>query len=162
MTSLVAQTVPIIRNSLLQLALLQYLPFQNRILQHFRVKLAQAFLYGDESFESLSDYCRQSKPFKSIRVDSLQAEFWELCSILRILAIAIDEPNLERLELEQITEALREFSMSIVDTKAAFMARSEAKDLIQRIIFRLGLIISRRGVVQKHLDDHIKRVDKLE
>ncbi|PKC02527.1 hypothetical protein RhiirA5_425113 [Rhizophagus irregularis] len=141
-------------------SILENLPISNRgrLLRRF---LAFRFLFGlkstfsildviePEIINSLPDLFRDSLTVFKIRDET---NYTDLYNYVLFLDYALDDESQLRNAkdtIEEIVNKLTHLHGRIVDMRAAFMERTKAKDLIQRLYMRLYYVTShRRGKVQ--------------
>ncbi|KAI5846214.1 hypothetical protein BZA05DRAFT_447630 [Tricharina praecox] len=132
---------------------LNILPLYSQTLHLFRRRLACAFLYEDASYlireyltlvdlDKMATLLGESQ-FKITR----KTEYVELNSLIRILEIAVDSGATSGTPIEQdkgvdrLVELLRAMFTRIIDTNARDLARTVAKDAIERFQFRLNFAV---------------------
>ncbi|KAF8241511.1 hypothetical protein K440DRAFT_665290 [Wilcoxina mikolae CBS 423.85] len=148
----------------LRIRVLRVLPISSPRWHVFRRRLACAFLFEDGfylsksqerlvHFDKLTDLLRQHQ--YKIHKDT---DYAALQSLISILDIAIDNGATTGTDIEkdkgvdQLIDALRVMFSRIVDTNAQNLARTEAKDTIERLQFRLTFSVRSRQKMALDLD----------
>ncbi|KAF8537311.1 hypothetical protein BDD12DRAFT_931768 [Trichophaea hybrida] len=148
----------------LRVRVLRVLPISSPRWHVFRRRLACAFLFEDGlylsksqeqlvHFDKLTDLLRQHQ--YKIHKDT---DYAALQSLISILDIAIDNGATTGTSMEkdkgvdQLIDALRSMFSRIVDTNAQNLARTEAKDTIERLQFRLTFSVRSRQKMALDLD----------
>ncbi|BFZ60468.1 hypothetical protein YB2330_001504 [Saitoella coloradoensis] len=149
-------------HSLFQLRVLRLLParsYAERTLRK-RIALRMFLAQADEETEKVMirsvsaclSHIRSSRPFHPLNSET---DYIELGLRLQILDIAIESPEEAEIPAARIlAEHLKLMHGRIIDSRAAFISRSEAKDVLQRIFLRLAYMVGKpvRGVRQATLD----------
>ena len=133
--------------------ILDILPLYSRQLHLFRRRLACAFLFEDAAYltreySTLVDLGKISNllgesQFKITR----NTDYAELNSLIRILDIAVDSgatsgtPGEQDKAVDHLVELLRTMFTRIIDTNARDLARTVAKDAIDRLHLRLTFAV---------------------
>ncbi|RIA91827.1 hypothetical protein C1645_103700 [Glomus cerebriforme] len=149
-----------------KVAIVENLPISNRgrLLKRF---FAFRFLFDSESqqmsihdvtepkiLKSLLDHFRDSLTIFKIKDET---NYTDLYNYVLLIDYALDDELLLRKAedtIEEIIKMLKNLHGKIVDMRAAFMERTKAKDLIQRLYMRLYYISShKRGNSQKSIDE---------
>ncbi|CAZ86635.1 unnamed protein product [Tuber melanosporum] len=123
----------------------------------FRRRLALAYLFQDPTYLSkdypdlvrLQRFARLLKTSPTFEVNN-DTDYDELRATICILDIAIDdgptsgEPNMNDLEVDVLVENFRNMFSKIRDTNAQNLSRTESKDVIERLMFRLRFGVRKR------------------
>lgn len=123
----------------------------------FRRRLALAYLFQDPTYLSkdypdlvrLQRFARLLKSSPTFEISS-DTDYDELRATICILDIAIDdgptsgEPNTNDLEVDALVETFRNMFSRIRDTNAQNLSRTESKDVIERLMFRLRFGVRKR------------------
>jgi hypothetical protein len=130
---------------------LAVLPVSSPRLHLFRRRLACAFLFEDNSYmtREYTDLVQLSRFSKLLMEDRFKirresTNYAELQTLISILDVAIDngattEQTIAEKdsEVDGLVEQLRSIFSRIIDTNARDLTRSEAKDMLDRLIMRL-------------------------
>jgi hypothetical protein len=124
--------------------LLHCLPIQPLPAAIFRQSLAKAFLDVDPTatLSSLLSCLKSNSPFTKIKRDLSNEDSRAIKHAIEILDIAISKPPREQRDItEKIKLLLQDMHRRIIDGGAAFMVRTETKEVIHRVILRLDEIV---------------------
>ncbi|PWW78450.1 hypothetical protein C7212DRAFT_351216 [Tuber magnatum] len=123
----------------------------------FRRRLALAYLFQDPTYlrkdypdlVRLQRFARLIKSSPTFEINN-DTDYDELRATICILDIAIDdgptsgEPNTNDLEVDALVENFRNMFSKIRDTNAQNLSRTESKDVIERLMFRLRFGVRKR------------------
>jgi hypothetical protein len=124
----------------LQHQLLQRLPIMPAFIAEFRQSLAKQFLgiKPNAPLTALCDYLCYSYPFTEIKRDMANQHSRAIKYAILIFDIAISRPPKKDKDIaKHIVRELRSMHNRIVDGKAAFLVRTEAKEVIHRVYMRI-------------------------
>lgn len=124
----------------LQHQLLLRLPIMPAFIAQFRQSLAKQFLGLDPKapLTALIDYLCDSYPFTEIKRDMPDRHARAVKYAILIFDIAISRPPKEEKDIaKHIVIQLKSMHNRIIDGKAAFMVRTEAKEVLQRVYMRI-------------------------
>ena len=144
----------VITDSALQYDLLDRLPIHPPVVASFRQSLAKEFLGipSTGNLEVFLSYLRTSHPFTKIQRDMTNENTIQIKNAILIFDIAIASPNREhRPVVEDIIRELTNMHRRIVDRRAAFLARTETKMVIQRTWLRLDHALN--GSKRNHMEN---------
>lgn len=130
--------------------LLNALPACSSRTHLFRRRLALGFLFQDPAYLTreyadlvhLHRFVKLLKQNPSFEITK-ESDYNELQALICIMDVAIDDgatsgnPNINDYEVDMLVEDLRTIFSTIQDTNAQNLARTEAKDTIERLLFRL-------------------------
>ncbi|ODQ53559.1 hypothetical protein SAICODRAFT_65223 [Saitoella complicata NRRL Y-17804] len=148
-------------HSLFQFRVLRLLPARSYAERTLRKRIAlQMFLPRQAETEKVMarpvsaclSHIKTSRPFHPLNSET---DYIELGLQLQVLDIAIESPEEPEVPAARLlAEHLKLMHGRIVDSRAAFISRSEAKDVLQRIFLRLTYMVGKpnRGVTQATLD----------
>jgi hypothetical protein len=139
----------------IQYLLLTRLPIYSAPLALFRQNVAKAFLDISPTAppSAFLDTLRSRSPFTSITRDIANEDTRKLKYAMLIFDVAISHPPPEHTEMtKQIIRQLQNMHQRIIDGRAAFIVRTEAKEVIQRIWMRLRYTMKIGVKVAESLD----------
>jgi hypothetical protein len=132
--------VEAVKEAPLQHKLLHRLPIYPAFVAQFRQSLAKQFLSldPDAPLSALADYLYTSYPFTEIRRDMANHHTRAVKYAVLIFDIAISKPPREDQDITRnIVGELKHMHRRIIDGRAAFLVRTEAKEIIQRVCMRV-------------------------
>jgi hypothetical protein len=132
--------VEAVKEAPLQHQLLHRLPIYPAFVAKFRQSLAKQFLSldPDAPLSALSEYLYNSYPFTEIRRDMANHHARAVKYAVLIFDIAISKPPRENQDITgDIICELKHMHRRIIDGRAAFLVRTEAKEIIQRVYMRV-------------------------
>jgi len=142
----------------LQLLLLNRLPIYPPSNAHFRQKLAQSFLQipRDAPLSAFLDCLSSAFPFNEVKRDLSNTHARQILYAMLIFDIAISNPPVEEIKTaEKIIQYLQSMHSRILDGRAAFLERTETKEIILRCYLRLDRYIHSGGNRRESLDKYI-------
>jgi hypothetical protein len=134
-----------IKDSSLQVQLLDLLPIYPASVAKFRQSLAKQFLHISPTapVDDLLTYLQTQYPFKELPRDITNTQTRHIKSAMLIFDVAISLPPREEADIvRKIIKELQYLHRSIVDNRAAFIVRTEAKEIIQRVWMRLDYSVN--------------------
>jgi len=142
----------------LQHRLLEHLPIHPSSLAVFRQSLAKQFLNipPNASSSALLTYLQSNYPFTEIKRDISNEHTRNIIYAMLIFDIAISQPPMDQAETtREIIRELQNMHRRIIDGRAAFLVRTEAKEIIQRTWMRLeyALMAKRKTRIQTILSN---------
>jgi hypothetical protein len=151
---LITILVETISESATQFHLLTRLPFYHPILANFRETLAKGFL--DIPPSSTTDaflHClRTQSPFTEVKRDMANEHARNLKYAMLILDVAISHPPPDQRETtKEIIKEMQSMHRRIIDGRAAFLVRTEAKEVISRVWMRLDYSLHNGKKRNEHL-----------
>jgi hypothetical protein len=129
-----------IREPAMQFLLLCRLPSYSPLLGTFRHNLAKLFLDISPTAElgAFLECLKSRSPFAEIQRDMANEHTRQLKYCMLIFDVAVTHPHLEHKEITRaIVKQLQNMHTRIIDGRAAFLVRTEAKEVIQRVWMRL-------------------------
>jgi hypothetical protein len=139
----------------LRLQLLNCLPSHTPRLHLFRRRLALTFFYNDSSYLTCpeGDLLKIQRIIRELEksefnIDS-STDYTRLSSLISILDICVDDgaspssftdrnqENAFNTDIDNLAKQLKSMFTKIVDTGASYMARTEAKEVLERAHYRL-------------------------
>jgi hypothetical protein len=143
----------------LQHQLLHRLPIMPAFIAEFRQSLAKQFLGIDPNapLTALCDYLCYSYPFTEIKRDMANQHARAIKYAILIFDIAISRPPKKDKDVaKHIVRELRNMHNRIVDGKAAFLVRTEAKEVIHRVYMRVeDILLGSRRLRVESMDNLI-------
>ena len=150
----------------LRIRVLRVLPVASPRLHLFRRRLACAFLHDDGScltreYDGLVQLSRLSALLGETRYKIRPTtDYTELQSLVSILDVAVDDGATagtaaeKDADVDRLVDALSATFSRIVDTNAQNLARTETKDTIERLQFRLIFSVRSKQRMALDIDDH--------
>jgi len=138
-------SLQIIKDPSLQIHLLNLLPIYPASVAKFRQSLAKQFLGVSPTapVDDLLTFLRTKYPFKELPRDISNTQIQHIKAAILVFDIAISFPPREEADVvRKVIKELQYMHRSIIDGRAAFIVRTEAKEIIQRLWLRLDYSVN--------------------
>jgi len=145
-TALLNLLVRSIKDPFLQIHLLDRLPIYPASVAKSRQSLAKQFLNLSPAapLEDVLKYLQTQYPFKELPRDISNKQTQHIKTAMLIIDIAVSLPPPEYADItRKIIKELQYMDRSIIDSRAAFIMRTEAKEIIQRVWMRLNYSVNK-------------------